>query len=110
MEVLKLSKPIKIDGKEVNEIPYDFENMTAKDKIEASKEMKAAGIPPTVAELDTDYHLYLFAAAAKKADPKIDTSDIMRISAKDADKAATLARNFFYLDSAESLKIETSKD
>jgi hypothetical protein len=101
MDKLKLSKPIMIDDKEVTELPYDFENMTAKDKIEASKEMKIAGIPMSVAELDTDYHLYLFARAANKADPSVTTADIMRLSAKDADRAAVLARNFFYLGSVE---------
>lgn len=101
MEVFKLSKPIKIDGKEVKELPYDFEAMTAKDKIEVGKEMKAAGIPISVAEIDPDYHLYLFAKAVSKADPSITTADVMRMSAKDADRAAALARNFFYLDSEE---------
>lgn len=101
MEVLKLSKPIKVNGEEVKELPYDFENMTAKDKIEAGKEMKAAGIPMTVAEIDSDYHFYLFAKAVNKANSAITTEDVMRMSAKDADRAAALARNFFYLGLAD---------
>lgn len=101
MEVLKLSKPIMINGEEVKELPYDFENMTAKDKIEAGKEMKAAGVPMSVAEIDSDYHFYLFAKAVNKANPSITIQDVMRLSAKDADKAAALARNFFYLGSVE---------
>ena len=101
METLKLRKPIMVDGEEIKEIPYDFENMTAKDKINASKKMKTSGTMISVEELDSDYHLYLFAEAATKANSKIDISDIMRISAKDAHKASSAARSFFYLDSEE---------
>lgn len=101
MEVLKLSKPIMINGEEVSELPYDFESMTAKDKIDVGKEMKAAGIPISVAELDPDYHFYLFAKAVNKANSAITTVDVMRMSAQDADRAAALARNFFYLGSEE---------
>lgn len=100
-EVFKLSKPIMINGEEVKELPYDFENMTAKDKINAGKKMKTAGNPISVEEIDSDYHLYLFAEAVCKADPSIDTSDVLRISAKDAQKAGELARSFFYLPSEE---------
>lgn len=99
--VLTLSKPIMINGNEVHELTYDFENMTAKDKINAGKRMKNDGIASNVEELDTDYHLYLFAEAVCKANPEIDTSDVFRMNAKDARKAARLARSFFYLNSED---------
>lgn len=99
-EGLKLSKPIKIFGanedRELTELPYDFENMTAKDKMNAGKKMKVDGMPIGMEEFDMDYHLYLFAEAVCVADRTIDTSDVLRISAKDAQKAAQLARSFFY--------------
>jgi len=100
-DVLKLTKPIMINGAEVKELPYDFEEMTARDKLNAGKKMKAAGIPMNAEELDPDYHLYLFAEAVCKADPNIDTTDVLRINAKDAQKAVTMARSFFYLPSEE---------
>lgn len=104
-EVMRLSKPLKIakaEGDiEVNELPYDFENMTARDKLNAGKRMRAAGYAPTVEEIDTDYQLFLFAEAVSKADPSIDTLDVMRISARDAQKGASLARSFFYRNSEE---------
>ncbi|WP_041272387.1 hypothetical protein [Desulfitobacterium hafniense] len=100
-ETFNLSKPIMIDGKEVKELPFDFENMTAKDKLNAGRKMKTDGIPNNVEELDTDYHLYLFAEAVCKADSSIETADVLRISAKDARKAAAVARNFFYYGSEE---------
>lgn len=101
-EKLKLSKPVMINGTEFSELPYDFEEMTARDKIEAGKKMKAAQIPiSNVEELDTDYHFFLFAQAVFKADPSIDINDVMRISAKDAREAGKLARSFFYVELAE---------
>lgn len=102
MDVFKLSKPIMINGEEVKELPYDFEGMTAKDKINAGKKMKNAGIPSNMEELDTDYHLYMFAEAVGKADSNITDSDVFRMSARDARKAGALARGFFYLNSEGS--------
>lgn len=95
-KVLVLTKPIMINGEEVKELAYDFENMTARDKINVGKRIKSDGIPVSVEELDTDYHLYLFAGAVVKADSSIDISDVMRLSARDAQKGASIARNFFY--------------
>ena len=107
-ENLKLSKPIKIFGansdRELTELPYDFDNMTAKDKLNAGKKMKQAGIPCNMEELDADYHLYLFAEAVHVADRSIDTADVLNMSAKDAQKAAVLARNFFFFDLVELSK------
>ncbi len=101
-EKFKLTKPIMVNGAEVSELPYDFENMSAKDKLNAGKEMKMAGYPPSNAEeLDSDYHFFLFAKAVTKADPNIDSTDILRISAKDSREAGKLARHFFYFDSGE---------
>lgn len=101
MDRLTLTKPIKINGDEVKELPYDFENMTAKDKLNASRKMKTSGIPNNVEEFDADYHLYLFAEAVCKADSNIDTEDVLRMSAKDASKGAAEARRFFYLNSED---------
>lgn len=96
---LKLTKPIMINGEEVNELTYDFENMTARDKLNIGKRIKQDGIPVSVEELDTDYHFYVFAGAVTKANPDIDISELMVLNARDAQRGASLARNFFYLDS-----------
>ena len=99
--VLTLRKPIMINGNEAKELTYDFENMTARDKLNAGRRIKADGIPVSVEEIDTDYHMYLFAAAVVKANPEMDISDVLRISAKDIQNGASLARDFFYIDSEE---------
>lgn len=88
-----------INGKEVSEIPYDFENMTAQDKINAGKKYVRDGNVVSVQELDPSYHMYIFAEAAIKANSEIDITDVLRISAKDSSKAESLVRDFFYLNS-----------
>jgi len=86
-----------INGEEVKELPYNFEDMTARDKLNIGKRIKQDGIPVSVEELDSDYHFYLFAGAVTKANPDIDISDLMRLGAKDAQKGTGIARNFFYM-------------
>jgi len=96
---LKLRKPILINGEEVHEIPYDFESMTIGNKLAASREMANAGYAASnVEELDPVYHLFLFAKAVEVGSgQKIATSDILRLSARDGQAGAALARSFFYL-------------
>jgi len=101
MQVLKLSKPIDINGEQVTELPYNFEDLTARDKTEATKAYKKAGNVVSVQELDPDYHLYLFAAAVRKANASIEIDDVLRMSAKDASKAEALVRDFFFISSEE---------
>ncbi len=108
MDTLKLFKPIKPHGVEVNELKYDFDNLTAQDKLNAGKKYKKAGGVVSVQELDCDYHLYIFAEAVRKADPSIDETDILLLSAKDSAKAESLVRDFFYLNSEDSSQMNTS--
>lgn len=98
---LVLTKPIDVNGEKINELKYNFDDMTARDKQRAGKAFKKSGGGVSVQELDADYHLYLFAAAVAKENASIDINDILRISAKDAAKAEALVRDFFFLDSME---------
>lgn len=110
MDILKLKKPIMIDGSEVTEIKYDFENMTAQDKMKAGKAYKKTGNVISVEELDSDYHLYIFAEAVAKVNPDIDQKEILALlSAKDAAKAEKLVRDFFFVDSEDTSETDTSE-
>jgi hypothetical protein len=99
--VFVLTKAIDIDGEKVKEIKYDFDAMTAWDKQQASKEFKKAGNIMSVEEFDSDYHLFMFASAVKKANDNINTEDILRMSAKDSCRAESLVRDFFFLGSED---------
>lgn len=98
---LTLTKPVDINGEKVVELPYNFEDMTARDKAEATKAFKKAGNMVLVQELDSDYHLYIFATAVKKAEPTFEIEDVLRISFKDAVTAEGLVRGFFFLNLEE---------
>lgn len=108
MNTLKLTKPVDINGEPVKELPYDFENLTARDKAEATKAFKKSGNMVMVQELDSDYHLYIFAVAVKKADPSIEIEDVLRISFKDAVAAESLVRGFFFISSEALSLMNTS--
>ncbi|KPU42158.1 hypothetical protein OXPF_39370 [Oxobacter pfennigii] len=110
IEKLKLKVPIDINGETVNEIPYDFDVLTAKDKINVGKKFKAAGFTGSVQELDPDYHLFIFAEAVIKADKNITEQDVMRMSMKDTITASSLVRNYFFLDSEEFYRTITSEE
>lgn len=110
METLVLTKPIMINGVEVNEIKYDFDNFTAKDKMRAGKRYKKDGGIISVQELDSDYHLYIFAEAAAKADRNVDLDDILRLNAKDSSRAESLVRDFFFITSEDTSEMNTSEE
>lgn len=96
MEILKLSKPVMIDGEEKTEISYDLEGLTGEDCQQATKELQKLSIVISTVELDTNYHAALFARAAGIA-----YTDMQRFSLKDYTKATTKVRDFFLADLAE---------
>ncbi|MEO3948038.1 hypothetical protein [Gorillibacterium sp. CAU 1737] len=110
MAELKLTKPIDINGSQAKSLKYNLEDMTARDKAEATKAFKKSGNMIMVQELDSDYHLYLFAQACRLVDPSIEVEDVLRMSAKDSVKAEALVRDFFFINSEESLPMSTSAD
>ena len=78
----------------MDRLEYDFDALTAADLHKASKYLKGLGIPVSVAALDGDYQIVLFARAVRKCMGTVELADIMRLPAADAGKAQTLAQNF----------------
>jgi restriction endonuclease S subunit len=102
--ILKLSKQIMIDGKETNEIPYDFESLTGKDVVNAFGVARRNGYVITGPyEMDPVLGAYMFAEAAQ-----IDYTDVERFSANDYTKAGSLGRNFFIKDLVGNQAKDTS--
>ena len=99
MKVVKLKKPLMVDGQEVKELPYDFDGMTAGSVLSVARDMAAAGFARmTVSEYDSDYHFFLFAKAVEVATAgKISTPDVLLISAADTVNCSAFARDFFFL-------------
>lgn len=104
MSVLKLSKPVLIDGEEKKEIPYDFEELNGGVIENAMKSMQKKSYVPTVQELDPVLQAHIFAEAAG-----IDYEDVKRLKAKDYMKATGLVRDFFLTDSEDSSQENTSE-
>lgn len=98
MEMFKLNRPVFINGEEKSELPYDFDAMTAGDKLRVLSEMSRNSVAlSTVEEGDVNYHFYLFARAVEIASKnEISADDLTRISARDAARAGRMARDFFY--------------
>lgn len=103
---IKLINPIAINGKEVKELTYDTNEITAIDFVTAeSKRKAAAGIKNTsiapAAEFDFGLHLYLGFAAITAANHEIDLSDLERVKGRDIVEVMGVGRNFI-LRSEES--------
>lgn len=93
--VLTLRKSILIDGKEVNEIEYDFDKLTGRDIEEVFKESTRSGYMVSASyELDPVIGGRMFAKASD-----LDFLDISRLKLKDYTEAANIARAFFIEDS-----------
>ena len=99
METLKLKKPIKIDGKDVNELTYDINEIDALLFAEADAKRKAAAglknvsISPAI-EFDPGAHLYLGFAAIIAVNRNIDFSDLERMKGADTMAVTKIGRNF----------------
>lgn len=96
MAVLKLKKPVMIDGESKTEIIYDLDSLTGGDIELVSNQLKKKGISTGAIEIDINYHMALFAQSAG-----IDYEDVKRMSAKDCQNAVVAVRGFFMSDSEE---------
>ncbi len=114
--VLKLRKPITVDGKSVSEVAYNTEEITGELFCEAdSKRRIAAGsknmtVVPT-AEFDFAFHLYIGYAAVCAANPGMSFEDAERIGGSDALDVMDVGRAFILRseDSAQSSSDERSE-
>lgn len=93
MNKLVLSKEVEINGEKVNEIEYDFENLTGEAIENAMKTMQKTGYIPAVQEVDPILHAHIFADAAG-----LDYLDIKKLPMKDYLKVSGEVRNFFFAD------------
>ena len=89
---LKLSTPIRAKSQDITELQYDFSKLTGWEYVEA---MDADVTARNVFKISNKQALCLFAAAAGKATPDVDATDIKeRIGAVDALRAVQLATVF----------------
>ena len=109
--ILKLHKPIKVNGMERREFLYDFDALTTRDIMSLGKGRAAMGLGnATSQELDTYAQLALFMRAAIRADSELDESDLERMSGRDAIRAQRLGRDFFLADMLEEVSEDEEPD
>ena len=106
MDTLKLKNPIMINGKEVDEVTYDANEIdgilfaTAESKRKAAAGMKNTTITPA-AEFDFGLHLYLGFAAIVAVNTSYDFSDVERIKGRDVVEVMGIGRNFMLASDQE---------
>lgn len=84
-----LSQPIKIDGKDVSELSYNFDDLKADSIQNAIKDFAKEEYMPTSVEYDIYMHAHLFSQAAD-----IDYQDVKRMGIKDFVKVTNLVKSF----------------
>ncbi len=93
---LKLRKPLTVDGKQLAQIHYNFDELTALDLIEADKDRATMSNNVVMIEqFDTTAKLCIFARAVSKAMPEVSLADLKRMGGHDAQEAMILSRRFF---------------
>ena len=108
-ETIKLRNPLLINGKEVTELTYDFneidcDGFTMAFSYASSKSFKANQMGKqsmSIMEQDTNFHMYLGMQAIIAVNPEIDIADLERIKGYDLITIAGLGRNFTYGRSEE---------
>lgn len=114
MQTIQLKRPVTIDGKQVKSIDLDFDALTNDQYIAAEGKAKAKrGVEGTAfsAELDYAFQLYLAYYAAIAADPKLDISDLERITGRDIVSFQREGRDFLLESEAEeTVSPESSSD
>lgn len=113
-EILKLSHPIEINGKEVKELNYDIEEITSNLFIKASamaaaKSREQGYYATTIAESDYSFHLCLGMMAVIAVDSSIDVTDLERVKGIDVNRLAQVGRNFTASTSVESSQPSSSE-
>lgn len=114
MNELKLSTPLKVNGKQFKTLTYDTDAITVALFAEAeARKLKAttakAGGLAGAAEMDYSMHLYLGMMAVVAVNPEIDISDLERISGTDVMALMRIGRNFT-TSRSEEISEENSSD
>lgn len=99
MKKIELINPIMINGKEVKELTYDPEKITADmfclaDAYAKSKCTEVNTISLGSAELDNGLHVYIGYFAVIAVNPEIDIKDLERLRGYDIIKIMKIGRNF----------------
>ena len=111
-EVLKLAKPLLVNGKSIKELSYTLDLdvddiLTANEnRAKAHNNMDTA---MKVVEFDTELHLYVGMQSIIKLNPEIDVRDLKRLTGIDVMPLFRIGRTFFTRTNSEE-NLEASKE
>lgn len=97
VKTLKLKHPVTIDGRKLDELTYDEEQITGNLICEAERRKSKRNDPTvvTLAENDNNYHIYLGYALIIAANPTIAFEELAKqITGSDVVKVGYIGRSF----------------
>lgn len=111
---IKLLNPITINGKSVDTLNYDTNEITAAafaqaDSNKVNQQQHKGNLAGAV-ELDYALHIYLGFAAITAVSPEVDMTDLERIKGSDVIEIMKIGRNFITERSEERSDPELSED
>ena len=113
MKKLTLLKPILVNNESVSEFTYDTNEITNDLYLEACYKSCKPGRDPNIAtsmEVDKAFHLQVGKAAILAVNPKLDWSDLERISGLDLFEVAKIGRFFIFGKSGEPSEAKASEE
>ena len=113
MKTITLVDPLMINGKEVKELSYDTNEITAGQFCEAEAlRFAAAGNKTslTVCEFDHGFHLYLGMMAIIAVMPQVDVRDLERLKGRDMVQVMKIGQNFILAGAGTSSEQNSSGD
>lgn len=112
-EILKLQKPLYVNGQELKALSYDIDELKVDDVLIAERNRaKASGgfdASQKAVEFDTSLHFFVGMQAIIKQQPQIDINDLKRLSGVDASHLCKIGRAFF-MQTATVESLDTSEE
>lgn len=102
---MELSEPFKLDGKDVEQLHYDFSAVTGLDAMRITAKLKRDGLLGDGDQKDdSNYQAAVFAVACG-----MELADLYRLPVVDKDRAAMYAKLFFMLKASQISAREKSE-
>lgn len=113
-ESIYLLKAIEINGKQYQNLSYDWDEITPgmfnKASALATSSMRSGNANMNIMELDSALHMYLGMMAIIAVNPEIDVQDLERVKGMDVVKIVRIGRNFISRSAVESLEESNSDE
>ena len=113
-ESIHLSKAIEINGKQYQNLTYDWDEITPgmfnRASALASAAIRTGNANMSIMELDSALHMYLGMMAIIAVNPEIDVQDLERVKGMDVVKIVRIGRNFISRSAVEDLEENNSDE